>query len=138
MIRGDDGVTRAAIDWDWFKEYRDILVAGVAAGKKVVPEIYQRYLNPAEKLLTLAQNTYGRKAGGRRASMAESSAWPSHRTPPQHGEGEYRGSMVAHPKELISRILCKFRRTSRNRRYAPAGHLLRGVWPSTMYNDHAL
>jgi hypothetical protein len=39
---------------------------------------------------------------------------------------------------LISRILCKFRRTSRNRRYAPAGHLLRGVWPSIMYNDHAL
>ena len=40
--------------------------------------------------------------------------------------------------DLISRILCKFRRTSRNRRYAPAGHLLRGVWPSIMYNDHAL
>jgi hypothetical protein len=39
---------------------------------------------------------------------------------------------------LISRILCKFRRTSRNRRYAPAGHLLRGVWPGIMYNDHAL
>ena len=39
---------------------------------------------------------------------------------------------------LISRILCEFRRTSRNRRYAPAGHLLRGVWPSIMYNDHAL
>ena len=59
MIRGDDGVTRAAIDWDCrFKEYRDILVARVAAGKKVIPEIYQRYLNPAEKLLTLAQNTY--------------------------------------------------------------------------------
>jgi hypothetical protein len=65
MIRGEDGVTRAAIDWDWFMEYRDILVARVAAGKKVIPEIYQRYLNPAEKLLTLAQNTYGRKAGGR-------------------------------------------------------------------------
>jgi hypothetical protein len=26
----------------------------------------------------------------------------------------------------------------KNHRYAPAGHLLRGVWPSTMYNDHAL
>jgi hypothetical protein len=39
---------------------------------------------------------------------------------------------------LIARNLRKFRRTSRNRRYAPAGHLLRGVWPSTMYNDHAL
>jgi hypothetical protein len=26
----------------------------------------------------------------------------------------------------------------KNRRYAPAGRLLRGVWPSTMYNDHAL
>jgi hypothetical protein len=39
---------------------------------------------------------------------------------------------------LIARALCEFRRTSRNRRYAPAGRLLRGVWPSTMYNDHAL
>jgi hypothetical protein len=39
---------------------------------------------------------------------------------------------------LIARILCEFRRTSRNRRYAPAGRLLRGVWPSIMYNDHAL
>jgi hypothetical protein len=40
---------------------------------------------------------------------------------------------------LIARILCEFRRTSGNpRRYAPAGHLLRGVWPSTMYNDHVL
>jgi hypothetical protein len=39
---------------------------------------------------------------------------------------------------LIARALCEFRRTSRNRRYAPAGHLLRGVWPSIMYNDHAL
>jgi hypothetical protein len=39
---------------------------------------------------------------------------------------------------LIARTLCEFRRTSRNRRYAPAGRLLRGVWPSTMYNDHAL
>jgi hypothetical protein len=38
----------------------------VADGKKVIPEIYQRYIeHPAEKLLTLAQNTYGRKAGGR-------------------------------------------------------------------------
>jgi hypothetical protein len=37
-----------------------------------------------------------------------------------------------------ARILCECRRTSRNRRYAPAGHLLRGVWPSIMYNDHAL
>jgi hypothetical protein len=26
----------------------------------------------------------------------------------------------------------------KNHRYAPAGRLLRGVWPSTMYNDHAL
>ena len=65
IVRGDDGVTRAVIDWDWFKEYRDILIARVAAGKKVIPEIYQRYLNPTEELLTLAQNTYGRKAGGR-------------------------------------------------------------------------
>jgi hypothetical protein len=40
IIRGEDGVTRAAIDWDWLKEHRDIL-------------------------LTLPQNTYGRKAGGR-------------------------------------------------------------------------
>jgi hypothetical protein len=44
---------------------RDILVARVAAGKKVIPEIYERYPNPAEELLTLAQNTYDRKAGGR-------------------------------------------------------------------------
>ena len=44
---------------------RDVLIARVAAGKKVIPEIYQRYLNPTEELLTLAQNTYGRKAGGR-------------------------------------------------------------------------
>jgi hypothetical protein len=51
-------------------------MARVAAGKKVIPEIYQRYLNPAEKLLALAQNTYGRKIsincelppGGSRAS----------------------------------------------------------------------
>jgi hypothetical protein len=45
---------------------------------------------------------------------------------------------LAHFDILISRNLPKSRRTSRNRRYAPAGHLLRGVWPSTMYNDHAL
>ena len=69
----------------------------MAAGKKVIPEIYQRYLNPAEKLLTLAQNTYGRKAGGR--------VWQNHlhdlltAPPPQHDEDEHRGSMVAHPKE---------------------------------------
>jgi hypothetical protein len=40
--------------------------------------------------------------------------------------------------ELIARVLCEFRRTSRNRPYAPARRLLRGVWPSIMYNDHAL
>jgi hypothetical protein len=65
MVVGADGVTRAVIDWEWFKRYRDTLLAKVAAGKKVIPKIYQRYLNPTEKLLTLAQNTYGRKAGGR-------------------------------------------------------------------------
>jgi hypothetical protein len=43
-----------------------------------------------------------------------------------------------YPRLLIARTLCEFRRTSRNRRYAPAGRLLRGVWPSAMYNDHAL
>ena len=65
MVRGEDGVTRAAIDWGWFKEYRDILVARVAAGKKVTPEIYQMYLNPTEKLLTLWPRipTAGRPAG---------------------------------------------------------------------------
>jgi hypothetical protein len=61
MVREANGVTRAVINWDWFSKYRDTLVARVAAGKKVTPEIYQRYLNPAEKLPTLAQNTYGRR-----------------------------------------------------------------------------
>ena len=97
MVRGEDGVTRAVIDWGWFKGYRDVLLARVAAGKKVIPEIYQRYLNPAEKLLTLAQNTYGRKAGGR--------VWQNHlhdlltAPPPQHGKDEHRSGMVARPKE---------------------------------------
>jgi hypothetical protein len=59
MVVGADGVTRAVIDWEWFKKYRDTLLVRVAAGKKVIPEIYQRYLNPTEKLLTLAQNIYG-------------------------------------------------------------------------------
>jgi hypothetical protein len=67
MVRGEDGVTRAVIDWGWFKEYRDVLLARVAAGKEVIPEIYQRYLNPAEKLLALAQNTYGLATAGRPA-----------------------------------------------------------------------
>ena len=35
MVRGEDGVTRAVIDWGWFKGYRDVLLARVAAGKKV-------------------------------------------------------------------------------------------------------
>jgi hypothetical protein len=65
MVVGADGVTRAVIDWEWFESYRDTLLAKVAAGKRVIPEIYQRYLKPTEQLLTLAQNTYGRKAGGR-------------------------------------------------------------------------
>jgi hypothetical protein len=65
MVVDADGVTHAVIDWEWFEKYRDTLMAKVAAGKKVIPEIYQRYLDPAEKLLTLAENTYGRKAGGR-------------------------------------------------------------------------
>jgi hypothetical protein len=57
-------------------------------------------------------------------------------------EDRERAMIVApelhHPRLLIARTLCEFRRTSRNRRYAPAGRLLRGVWPSAMYNDHAL
>jgi hypothetical protein len=34
MVVGADGVTRAIIDWEWFKGYRDTLLAKVAAGKK--------------------------------------------------------------------------------------------------------
>jgi hypothetical protein len=65
MVVDAGGVAHAIIDWEWFKNYRDTLRAKVADGKKATPEIYQRYLDPAEKLLTLPQNTYGRKAGGR-------------------------------------------------------------------------
>jgi hypothetical protein len=65
IVDAGGGLTHAVIDWEWFEKYRDTLMAKVAAGKKVIPEIYQIYLDPAEKLLTLAQNTYGRKAGGR-------------------------------------------------------------------------
>jgi hypothetical protein len=36
---------------------------------------------------------------------------------------------------LLAKATCV---NSLNHRYAPAGRLLRGVWPSTMYNDHAL
>jgi hypothetical protein len=35
------------------------------SGKKIIPEIYQRYLNPDEVLIDLTGNTYGRVAGGR-------------------------------------------------------------------------
>jgi hypothetical protein len=52
---------------------------------------------------------------------------------------ELEGIGIGFENALMARILCEFRRTSRIRRYAPAGHLLRGVlWPSAMYNDHAL
>jgi hypothetical protein len=65
-----------------------LLLAKVAAGKRVIPKIYQRYLKPSEQLLTLAQNTYGRKAGG--ARMAEPPACaPDHRTAASNGQNEH-------------------------------------------------
>jgi hypothetical protein len=47
-------------------------------------------------------------------------------------KAEKRSDIVTAPLAKAPVLIVK------NRRYAPAGHLLRGVWPSTMYNDHAL
>jgi hypothetical protein len=64
------------------------LLAKVAARKRVIPEIYQRYLKPSERLLTLPQNTYGRKAGGRVWRMAEPSTRTPHRTAASDGQNK--------------------------------------------------
>ena len=71
IVRGDDGVTRAVIDWDWFKEYRDILIARVAAGKKVIPEIYQRYYPPQPDRETAHPSPEHLRQEGGRAGVAE-------------------------------------------------------------------
>jgi hypothetical protein len=65
IIKGDDGEYTHRIDWEWFEAYRDRLLAKKATGKKIIPEIYQRYLHPDEEVYTLTKNTYGRIAGGR-------------------------------------------------------------------------
>ena len=65
IIKNDDGTYRHVIDWPWFEAYFKRLRARKATGKKIIPEIYQRYLNPNEEVYTLTKNTYGRIAGGR-------------------------------------------------------------------------
>jgi hypothetical protein len=64
VIKAADGKLAVTIDWEWFEQYRERLLAKQASGKKITPEIYQRHLLPDERLLTLVANTYGRKAGG--------------------------------------------------------------------------
>jgi hypothetical protein len=65
VIKAADGKLAVTIDWEWFEQYRERLLAKRASGKKIIPEIYQRHLHPDERLLTLVANTYGRKVGGR-------------------------------------------------------------------------
>jgi hypothetical protein len=65
VIKAADGKLAVTIDWEWFEQYREHLLAKQAPGKKIIPEIYQRHLHPDERLLTLVANTYGRKIGGR-------------------------------------------------------------------------
>ena len=65
IIKNDDGTYRHVIDGPWFLAYYKRLRARKATGKKIIPEIYQRYLSPNEEVYTLTKNTYGRIAGGR-------------------------------------------------------------------------
>jgi len=65
IVKGKDGEYTHKIDWAWFEAYRKRLLAKQATGKKIIPEIYQRYLHPDEEVYTLTKNTYGRIAGGR-------------------------------------------------------------------------
>jgi hypothetical protein len=65
IVKNADGDYTAQIGWQWFKQYRDTLLKKKASGKKIVPEIYSRYLRPNERVWDLTANTYGRKAGGR-------------------------------------------------------------------------
>jgi hypothetical protein len=65
VTKAADGKLAVMTDWEWFKQYRERLLAKQASGKKIIPEIYQRYLHPGERLLTLVANTYGRKVGRR-------------------------------------------------------------------------
>jgi hypothetical protein len=63
--KSPSGAYFAEIDWQWFEAYRERLLKKQKSGKKIIPEIYQRYLNPDEVLIDLTGNTYGRVAGGR-------------------------------------------------------------------------
>ena len=63
VIKAADGKLAVTVDWEWFEQYRERLLAKQASGKKITPEIHQRHLLPDERLLTLVANTYGRKAG---------------------------------------------------------------------------
>ena len=65
VIKAADGKLAVTIDWEWFEQYRERLLAKQASGKKITPEIYQRHLHPDERLLALVASTYGRKTGGR-------------------------------------------------------------------------
>ena len=53
IVRDKDGEYTHMIDWDWFEAYRKRLLAKQATGKKIIPEIYQRYLHPDEEVYTL-------------------------------------------------------------------------------------
>jgi hypothetical protein len=49
VIKAADGKpTVVTIDWEWFEQYRERLLAKQASGKKIIPEIYQRHLHPGE------------------------------------------------------------------------------------------
>jgi hypothetical protein len=66
VIKAADGKLAVTIDWEWFDQYREQLLANKqASGKKTAPGICQRHLHPDECLLALVANTYGRKVGGR-------------------------------------------------------------------------
>jgi hypothetical protein len=81
MVVDAGGMTPAVIGWECFAKYRGTLMAKVADGKKVIPEIYQRYLDPAEKLLTLAQNTYTAGSDRARCPIPEEKEAPARRAP---------------------------------------------------------
>jgi hypothetical protein len=44
VIKAADGKLAVTIDWEWFEQHRERLLAKQASGKKITPEIYQRHL----------------------------------------------------------------------------------------------
>ena len=53
VIKAADGKLAVTIDWEWFEQHRERLLARQASGKKITPEIYQRHLHPDERLFAL-------------------------------------------------------------------------------------